>query len=118
MDAAQLEGTSWDIVEIDGEPVLEASSPTLEFLPEGQLAGRATINRLMGRYEVADGALVLGPIATTMMAGPEDLMAQERRVLDALQRELRLEAGAGDDELLLVSDAGTTRLVRAAAAED
>jgi heat shock protein HslJ len=53
-----------------------------------------------------------------MMAGPEDLMAQERRVLDALQRELRLEAGAGDDELLLVSDAGTTRLVRAAAAED
>ncbi len=117
MDAAQLEGTSWDIVEIDGEPVLEASSPTLEFLPEGQLAGRATINRLMGRYEVADGTLVLGPIATTMMAGPEDLMAQERRVLDALQRELRLEPGA-DDELLLVSEEGTTRLVRAAAAED
>jgi heat shock protein HslJ len=107
-------GSLWDVVEVEGAPVLAGTSPQLQLDAEGRVAGRATVNRLMGSYTLTGDVLVLGPLATTMMMGPEDHMQQEQRVLTALQRELRVAPGDTDDELLLVSEAGTTRLRLAA----
>lgn len=104
-----LAGRAFAVVALDGEPVLATSSPDIRFGTDGRVSGRATINRLMGQYSLEGDVLRFGALATTMMAGPEELMAQEHRVLTALGHPLRVEAADGDD-VLLVSDAGTTLL--------
>jgi len=109
MGSVELAGRAFDIVEVEGTAVLEGSAPDLTFLPDGRVAGRATVNRLMGSYTLDGDVLAFGALATTMMAGPQELMDQEQRVLEALARPLRVEAGP-DGDVLLVSDAGTTVL--------
>jgi heat shock protein HslJ len=104
-----LAGRTFAVVALDGEPVLGSSSPDLAFGTDGRVSGRATVNRLMGQYTLEGDILRFGALATTMMAGPEELMVQEHRVLTALGHPLRVEAADGDD-VLLVSDAGTTLL--------
>ena len=84
MAGSLVAGAEYDVVAVDGEPVVPGSAPTLAFDLEGRVSGRATLNRLMGRYELSGDVLRLGALATTMMAGPEDLMAQEQRVLAVL----------------------------------
>ena len=104
-----LAGRTFAVVSLDGEPVLASSSPDITFGTDGRVSGSATINRLMGQYALEGDILRFGALATTMMAGPEEHMAQEHRVLTALGHPLRVEAADGGD-VLLVSDAGTTML--------
>ncbi len=54
-------------------------------------------------------SLRFGALATTMMAGPPELMEQEQRVLAALGHPMRVAAGDGGD-VLLVSEGGTLLL--------
>jgi heat shock protein HslJ len=54
---------------------------TLEIDGQGRVAGSAGVNRFMGRV-VGEGSF--GPLATTLMAGPEELMVQERVYLQLL----------------------------------
>lgn len=108
----QLAGTAYDVVAVDGVPVLDGTRPDLEFGADGRVSGRATINRLMGGYSVEGDALRFGALATTMMAGPPEQMEQEQRVLVALSRDLRLVPGEADGELRLVADDGEVLLRR------
>ena len=95
-------GSTFDIVEVHGVPVLESSSPDITFGTDGRVSGRATVNRLMGQYAVEGDVLRFGALATTMMD-------QEQRVLSALGQPLRVEAGDGGD-VRLVSDDGAVVL--------
>lgn len=104
-----LVGSTFDIVEVHGVPVLESSSPDITFGTDGRVSGRATVNRLMGQYAVEGDVLCFGALATTMMAGPPEHMDQEQRVLSALGQPLRVEAGDGGD-VRLVSDDGAVVL--------
>lgn len=53
---------------------------------KGQVAGSAGVNRYFGGYELKDNKLSIpGPLASTMMAGPQPLMDQETEYLTALQ---------------------------------
>jgi heat shock protein HslJ len=96
-----LEG-AWDVEElaVGGElvPPLEGTSLSLEFL-EDRVAGSGGVNRFMG--SVTSGP-TFGPLATTMMAGPEDQMSQERIYLEHLAAVDSYEVDA--DELLLIAD--------------
>ena len=80
-----LEGT-WEVTSlaVDDEQVesIPGSIMTLEF-SEGRVGGNASINRFMG--QLGEDRL-FGPLATTMMAGPSELMEQERRYLELLGR--------------------------------
>lgn len=82
--ALQLTGPEWIIEDIAGKGVIDMSPASLEFLPDGRLAGNASCNRLIGSYQDTDGALSIEPTGTTMMACPEALMNQERLLLDML----------------------------------
>lgn len=69
---------SWDIVSyrLAGDWKPTTGGPTLEI--EGdRLSGNAGVNRVMS----SGTELPLGPVATTMMAGPPELMDQEQRLL-------------------------------------
>jgi heat shock protein HslJ len=67
----------WEVSEIaiGGElvPPIEGSQLTLS-VEDGRVWGSSGVNRFAGRF--GDDGL-LGPLATTRMAGPDELMAQE-----------------------------------------
>ena len=110
-EPVDLVGSTFDIVEVLGVGVLSPSSPDIAFGADGRVSGRASVNRLMGQYTVDGDVVRFGALATTMMAGPPELMEQEQRVLAALGQPLRVEAGDGA-EVRLVSDAGVVLLRR------
>lgn len=85
-DDQPLLGAEWVVEDIGGQGVIDDSHPSLQFLPDGRLAGNGTCNRILGRYEAQGERLTISPAGTTMMACPEALMTQERRFLDALAR--------------------------------
>ena len=60
----------------------------------------------MGRYDVDDQALSVGPLASTRLAcATPELQAQEQRFLQDLQQVTRLEVGGG--QLTLVTRDGS-----------
>ena len=114
-----LQGT-WTLVEyLSSHGMVEpsmAGRETPHLLVEGdRIAGTMGVNRLMG--QVGDDGLP-GSLATTMMAGPTELMEQETTALRHLQDAdavtiegdrlifwkegspvLELEASSGDDQV-------------------
>lgn len=112
-----LAGRSFAIVSVDGVAVIPSATPDLAFGADGRVSGKATVNRLMGQYALEGDVLRFGALATTMMAGPSELMEQEQRVLATFAHPLRVEAAA-DGQVLLVSDAGTALLRPAPEAVD
>ncbi|HEU4971293.1 MAG TPA: META domain-containing protein [Gaiellaceae bacterium] len=86
-ETVSLGDTTWTAVELNGAPLAEDSAPNLVFdLEESRVAGSSGLNRLMGTFSLAEDELRFGPLATTLMAGPEDTMQREREFLDALAR--------------------------------
>jgi putative lipoprotein len=108
--AAPLVDTDWQATELDGRPLPDRVRPSLRFGADGRLAGSAGVNRIIGGYQVGDGVIDFGRLATTLMAGPPEAMAVERRVLTVLsgRRPYRLD---GDD--LHIGDAGAELRYRA-----
>jgi len=88
-----------EMIAVGGElvPLIEGTMVTLESDGE-QVGGEATINRYRG--SLGDETL-FGPLATTMMAGPEDHMAQEHIYLSHLGKADDLEID--NDEMKLLS---------------
>ncbi len=105
-DDAPLSYTEWTLVELGGETVEaheDGPQPGIVLdLEESRVAGSGGVNRIMGTFALAEDELRFGPLATTMMAGPEAAMARERTFLDALARVTTYRLGAG--ELTLLAD--------------
>lgn len=83
----------WAIVSIEGEEVASilpggARTPTLQFSDDGGLSGFAGVNRISGSLDtekLITGKWSIGPMVSTKMAGPPELMALEQRILSALE---------------------------------
>jgi heat shock protein HslJ len=92
-------GAEWRLTDwiVNGAPrqLVTDSHVTIAFDPSGKLSGNASINSFSGNFRFdADGRL-LWPRAgftLTRMAGPPDLMAQERAFLDSLRRTVHYHA--------------------------
>lgn len=110
-DEARLLGQEWVIEDIAGNGVIDNSLATLQFFPDGRLAGSATCNRIIGSYEANRGRLSVVPAGTTMMACPTALMNQERKLLDFLPtvRSYHFDTTGA---LILLSADGTTIAAR------
>ena len=86
-ETVSLGDTTWTAVELNDAPLADDNAPTLVFdLEESRVAGSGGLNRRKGRRSLTEDALRFGPLATTLMAGPEDAMERERVFLDALAR--------------------------------
>jgi copper homeostasis protein (lipoprotein) len=110
-DPVPLGSTRWRLVELGGVAVdapPDGTEPHLVFdLEESRVAGSGGVNRVMGAFALAEDELEFGPLATTLMAGPEDAMRRERDFLDALARVTSYELDgasltlvAGDEPIL------------------
>lgn len=80
-----LAAGEWIVTAIGAAKVTDVSPPTLTFTREGHVAGSTGINRYSGAYTLVDAVLTISPLLMTRMAGPEDLMDQERRFTGALE---------------------------------
>ena len=109
--ASLLTGHAWQIHQAAGGDIVDGSNPGITFDKAGRISGTPGCNRFMGGYEVTGEGLRIGPIGATMMACPDPLMQQERRMLDALEQvrrfdfddngALRLMGGPQDGPLLI-----------------
>ncbi len=98
-EAAQLVGREWFIEDIAGKGVIDNSPASLQFMPDGSLAGNTTCNRLIASYTQDGDALAIVSGGATMMVCPEALMNQERSLLDLL---FKVERYSIDDTGALV----------------
>lgn len=71
-----------------GQKFLPAQdAPFMEFKPDGKIAGFASVNRFFGSLSIDDqGRVAIPPMGSTMMAGPEELMAREMAFLSVFQK--------------------------------
>lgn len=101
--APSLAGTSWVLEQMNGQPIVENTAPTLTFRNEKESGGNASCNSFGGEYEARDGKLTFGPLMSTLMACLEPgVMEQEAAYLAALQSAVSYRVEGGK---LLISDA-------------
>lgn len=92
-------GTEWRLTDwiVNGVPrqLVADSNVTIAFDPSGKLSGNASINSYSGNFRFdADGRLQWprAGFILTRMAGPPELMAQERAFLESLRRTVYYHA--------------------------
>ena len=102
-----LRGT-WIAEDIDGAGVIDNAQATLDFAPNGRVAGRGGCNRYSGSVTTSGASILMGELVSTKMACAPALMDQETRYMAALQavRSYRME----DSNLVLVDATGKPRL--------
>jgi len=106
----ELAGSSWTLTAFgDGTAVAEQPS-TLSFDAEGtRVGGKGGVNRYNGAVTISGQAISFGPAASTRMAGPPDLMAQEDTFFRALSDVAAYQIDG--DQLTLADADGNALLI-------
>jgi heat shock protein HslJ len=111
---AELAAVEWRLtaLERDGKPIAlpAGSGATLKLATDGRLSGRAPINGYFGAATLSqDGSLAWsGPMGSTQMAGPPELMEAEHSYFRILQEVTRWRTEQG--ELILENAEGSARV--------
>ena len=97
----------WAITSVGSDEITVSESvPTLNFNSEtGRIHGYTGINIVNGNYSYEGRRLSLSGLGVTMMAGPEDEMALERKILDAFNATRTVKM-SDEGELLLIDGDG------------
>ena len=99
-----MAGRDWVVEDVGGDAVIESSRIELAFDRDGRVYGTGGCNRFFAGYELTGEGLQLGAAGATMMACPEALMAQERRVFEALAHVDRFDIDATGALVLIGGD--------------
>jgi heat shock protein HslJ len=94
-----LPGTSWTLVDLAGVE-LAVPAPSIAFGADGTVSGSGGCNTFNGTYTVDGSAISFGPLTTTRMACPDDVMSVEDAFLLALDGAAAWSIG-GDGRLVL-----------------
>lgn len=83
--SAELDGTAWQLVTINGNAPVPGTQPTARFA-EGEVTGSAGCNSYFGSFEVKGSKLTVGALGMTEMycMEPEGAMDQETAYLSQL----------------------------------
>ncbi len=95
---ADLAGTAWSLVEVNGQPIVAGSDPTLVF-EDGRAGGNASCNSFGSEYTAENGKLTFAPIESTLMYC-DGVMDQESAYLAALQEAAGYQISGGNLEIL------------------
>lgn len=103
-EAVQLPGTKWSVTGYNNgkqavTSVAKGAELTIDFGTDGTASGNGGVNTYSGPFTVDGAQLKIGPLAATMMAGPEKLMTQETQFLTALQNAKEWSVVSGRLEL-------------------
>lgn len=107
----KLQNTSWKLLNMDGKDVSKLISKnenniTLSFNENG-INGNSGINNYFGDYEIVNNNIKVGPLGSTKMAGPENLMRVEREFLELLENSKKVKL-SDQKTLVLTTDKGKT----------
>lgn len=102
----ELAGTTWLVETVAGRTVLGETQLTLRFGGNGQVSGNAGCNSFHGSFQLDGEALSFGPLASTRMACPEEIMDQETQFLAALGATERVTLEEGRTLLLQPAQGG------------
>ena len=100
---SDLAGTSWTLTTLGGKAGPPDPVITANFNEDGSLTGSAGCNFYMTTYKVSGNTIAVGQLASTMMACPEPIMAQEAAYLKALEQARTYKI---DGQQLTLFDAG------------
>jgi len=92
----KLEGITWELTAINGNPPIAGTQPTLQF-DSGQASGNASCNSFGGEYEVQGDKIGFGALVQTEMfcMSPEGAMDQESTYLRMLENAVTFELNGG-----------------------
>jgi heat shock protein HslJ len=91
-DVAMLRSGEWRLVTMQTAAVGDDPRVTLQFADGQKFSGRSFINQYFGTYTPGpNGAIEIGPVGMTRMAGPESLMQQENTYILLLGQVDRYE---------------------------
>ena len=93
-----LAGTAWSLVEVNGQPVVAGSDPTLVF-DDSRAGGNASCNTFGSEYTATKEKLTFAPIESTLMYC-DGVMDQEAAYLSALQSAAGYQIRGGNLEIL------------------
>ena len=79
-----LEGTNWMLESLRGESALSETTVTAEFQVDGRMSGSTGCNNYNAAYTTDGDMITISPGATTLMACPTPIMAQESAFLGVL----------------------------------
>lgn len=93
--ATALQGGDWTVTSIEGVERITAPAPKIRFAGTDYVGGNAGCNNFVGKYQLTEsnGALTLGPLASTRMMCVPKPQGQEDMFFKAteLTRTLRLQ---------------------------
>jgi heat shock protein HslJ len=91
-----LEGVTWELTAINGNPPIEGTQPTLQF-ENGQVSGNASCNSFGGEYQIEGDKIGFGALYNTEMfcMEPDGAMDQETTYLAMLGNAATFELGGG-----------------------
>lgn len=118
-----LNGT-WAISSIAGEEValpdsLSEAAPFIEFnAAESRIHGNTGCNIMNGTYTMDGKKLTFGGMATTMMAGPQELMELESKVLNAVNNAASFKSGPEGTVQILDAEGNVAMVLTKKAAEE
>lgn len=107
IDLSGLEGHEWVVEDLNGGGVIDFTRATLNF--DGQtVSGSTSCNSYKASYEIRNGLLYVGLLATTRKACPPAIMAQEQKFISILSSPLSMQL---DEKgiLRLIGDRGSIR---------
>jgi heat shock protein HslJ len=103
---SDLTGKMWTLSALMGKSLVPGTAITAQFTAAGAVSGSAGCNQYAGTYTVSGNTIkVSSPLASTMMACPQEVMDQESAYLKALG-EAKTYAVRGDQ--LTLADANKT----------
>ncbi len=113
---ADLDGQAFESTEVSGHDLVADSTITLAFQSDS-ISANAGCNTMNAGYSISDGTLDVGVMAATMMACPDELMAQDTWLSEFLTGgpEIALDGATltltGDDSSITLTGIEDAELV-------
>lgn len=114
LSAQSLADSAWVPVEIAGETVEAGEDVLIRFAPDGSVSGNGGCNNFSGSFVTNGDAILVGPIAATMMLCEDPYSAMEMQIFRGLEiarayaiegPELELSDGTGASVMTLIKRA-------------
>lgn len=87
----KLKNTKWKLVEMGQTSFPEKEGEITISFAENKINGNSGINNYFGNCEIKNDSIKIGPVGSTKMAGPENLMKIEFEYLKLLQNSKTIE---------------------------
>ena len=80
-----LAGSSWALVDLNGDGVVEGTHVTLDFTEKGRATGSGSCNRYFSTVEISGSSIRFGAVGATRMACATAVSLQEVKYFEALE---------------------------------